>query len=180
MDAWVTCLEKSGAIKEAMEMIEGMPMKADVFVWGGLLGGCRIHGNVEVAEIAAQRLMELDHEDGGVYTVMANIYAQRKEMGRCYKDEEVNEWCKEASLRGVGCQVQGYGLCSQHSFWCVNEIKYNVRTPADPHWINYKKDMATRQVVMRAKYKTSVKDPGVQGVLIIMEDKFSFTPDDLT
>ncbi|KAF9606962.1 hypothetical protein IFM89_030260 [Coptis chinensis] len=65
--------------------------------------------------------------------------------------------------------------------WCVNEIKYyNVRTPVDPRWINYKKDMATRQVVMRAKYKTSVKDPGVQGVLIMMEDKFSFTPDDPT
>ncbi|KAF9609440.1 hypothetical protein IFM89_016240 [Coptis chinensis] len=71
-------LGRAGLIKEAMEMIEGMPMKADVFVWGGLLGGCRIHGNVEVAEIAAQRLMELDPEDGGVYTVMANIYATER------------------------------------------------------------------------------------------------------
>ncbi|KAF9616585.1 hypothetical protein IFM89_030352 [Coptis chinensis] len=71
-------------------------------------------------------------------------------------------------------------VCCVHRGWCVNEIKYNVRTPAVPRWINYKKDMATRQVVMRAKYKTSVKDPGVQGVLIIMEDKFSFTLDDPT
>ncbi|KAF9617572.1 hypothetical protein IFM89_037384 [Coptis chinensis] len=72
-------LGRVGLIKEAMEMIEGMPMKVDVFVWGGLLGGCRlIHGNVEVAEIAAQRLMELDPEDGGVYTVMANIYATER------------------------------------------------------------------------------------------------------
>ncbi|PIA59420.1 hypothetical protein AQUCO_00400358v1 [Aquilegia coerulea] len=34
------------------------------------------------------------------------------------------------------------------------------------------------QVIMRAKFKTSVKDPGIQGMLIMMEDKFSFTPDD--
>ncbi|KAL5725238.1 hypothetical protein ACHQM5_008402 [Ranunculus cassubicifolius] len=40
--------------------------------------------------------------------------------------------------------------------------------------------MSTRQVVMRAKYKSAVKDPGVQGVLIMMEDKFTFTPDDPT
>ncbi|PIA40435.1 hypothetical protein AQUCO_02500261v1 [Aquilegia coerulea] len=40
--------------------------------------------------------------------------------------------------------------------------------------------MASRQVVMRAKYKNSVRDPGIQGVLIMMEDKISFTPDDPT
>ncbi|KAF5179083.1 General transcription and dna repair factor iih subunit tfb1-3 [Thalictrum thalictroides] len=35
-------------------------------------------------------------------------------------------------------------------------------------------------VVMRAKHKNSVKDPGIQGVLIMDEDKFSFTADDPT
>ncbi|OVA17340.1 Pentatricopeptide repeat [Macleaya cordata] len=82
-------LGRAGLIKEALEMIEGMPMKGDVFVWGGLLGGCRIHGNVEVAEIAAEHLMEMHsinshdgHEGGGgggggggVYKIMAEIYA---------------------------------------------------------------------------------------------------------
>ncbi|MCL7038549.1 hypothetical protein MKW94_028877, partial [Papaver nudicaule] len=32
---------------------------------------------------------------------------------------------------------------------------------------------------MRARYKNNgVKDPGVQGVLIMTEDKFDFSPDD--
>ncbi|KAI3877867.1 hypothetical protein MKW92_017934 [Papaver armeniacum] len=40
--------------------------------------------------------------------------------------------------------------------------------------------MACGQVVMRARYKNNgVKDPGVQGVLIMTEDKFDFSPDDL-
>ncbi|KAI3923680.1 hypothetical protein MKW98_011310 [Papaver atlanticum] len=39
--------------------------------------------------------------------------------------------------------------------------------------------MASGQVVMRARYKNNgVKDPGVQGVLIMTEDKLDFSPDD--
>ncbi|KAI3887969.1 hypothetical protein MKW92_036725 [Papaver armeniacum] len=40
--------------------------------------------------------------------------------------------------------------------------------------------MACGQVVMRTRYKNNgVKDPGVQGVLIMTEDKLDFSPDDL-
>lgn len=68
-------LGRAGLIKEAIEMIEKMPMGGDVFVWGGLLGGCRIHGDVESAMKAAEHVMELDPEDGGVYSIMASVYA---------------------------------------------------------------------------------------------------------
>ncbi|GLT39907.1 hypothetical protein SLA2020_140730 [Shorea laevis] len=68
-------LGRAGLISEAMEMIKNMPMDGDVFVWSGLLGGCRIHGNVELAEKAAEQVMELKPEDGGVYSIMANVYA---------------------------------------------------------------------------------------------------------
>ncbi|WVZ24737.1 hypothetical protein V8G54_003281 [Vigna mungo] len=68
---------RAGLIEEAEEMIRGMPSGGDVFAWGGLLGGCRIHGNVEVAKKAAKQLMEIKPEDGGVYSVLANIYANR-------------------------------------------------------------------------------------------------------
>ncbi|XP_034672703.1 pentatricopeptide repeat-containing protein At5g61800 [Vitis riparia] len=68
-------LGRAGLIREAMEMIERMPMGGDVFVWGGVLGGCRIHGNVEIAEKAAENVMALNPEDDGVYSIMADIYA---------------------------------------------------------------------------------------------------------
>ncbi|KAJ8634001.1 hypothetical protein MRB53_027337 [Persea americana] len=71
-------LGRAGLIEEAIKMVEGMPMEGDVYVWGGLLGGCRIHGNVEVAEIAAGHLMALDPDDGGTYSIMANIYANAR------------------------------------------------------------------------------------------------------
>ncbi|KAK7839965.1 pentatricopeptide repeat-containing protein [Quercus suber] len=72
-------LGRSGFIGEAMEMIKSMPMAGDVFVWGGLLGGCRIYGDVEIAKKAAEHVMELKPEDGGVYSVMANVYANAEQ-----------------------------------------------------------------------------------------------------
>ncbi|XP_058092863.1 pentatricopeptide repeat-containing protein At5g61800-like isoform X2 [Magnolia sinica] len=75
-------LGRAGLIEEAVEMIESMPMEGDVYVWGGLLGGCGIHGNVEVAEIAAGHLMELTLDVGGTYSIMVNIYSK----ARMWKD----------------------------------------------------------------------------------------------
>lgn len=68
-------LGRAGLIEEACEMIKTMPVSGDVFVWGGLLGGCRVHGNVEIAEKAAEHVMEINPQDGGVYSVLASVYA---------------------------------------------------------------------------------------------------------
>ncbi|XP_065872174.1 pentatricopeptide repeat-containing protein At5g61800 [Euphorbia lathyris] len=68
-------LGRAGLIKEAVEMIKKLPNGGDMFVWSGLLGGCRIHGNVEMAEKAAKEVMKLKPEDGGVYSILANVYA---------------------------------------------------------------------------------------------------------
>ncbi|KAJ0639247.1 hypothetical protein HanLR1_Chr16g0601881 [Helianthus annuus] len=61
-----------------MEIIESMPISGDVFVRGSFLRWCRVHGNVEVAEKAAARIMEIRPEDGGVYLTIADIYAHAK------------------------------------------------------------------------------------------------------
>lgn len=74
----VDLLSRVGQIEEAMKLIERMPMEGDIYVWGGLLGGCRKHDNVEVAEIASRRVMELNPEDGGTYSVMINMYTKEK------------------------------------------------------------------------------------------------------
>nr|GME20406.1 pentatricopeptide repeat-containing protein At5g61800 [Ipomoea batatas] len=96
-------LGRAGLIKEAMEMIERMPMKGDVFVWGGLLGGCRTHGNVEVAEKAAERVMEMKPEDGGAYSILANVYANT---------ERWDELVKIRRMRDGGRSIKKNGGCS--------------------------------------------------------------------
>lgn len=102
-------LGRAGLIEEAMEMIKKMPTGGDMFVWSGLLGGCRIHGNVEIAEKAAEHVMELKPEDGGVYKMMANVYANAErwedvvKIRRCLDVRKVkkNAGCSLIHLNGV-------------------------------------------------------------------------------
>ncbi|KAJ4960050.1 hypothetical protein NE237_019960 [Protea cynaroides] len=61
----VDLLGRAGQLNEALEFIKGMPLKPDYGVWGSLLGACRIHSNVELAEFAAKYLLEMDVENSG-------------------------------------------------------------------------------------------------------------------
>lgn len=102
-------LGRAGLIEEAMEMIRSMPMRGDVFVWGGLLSGCRLHGNVEVAKKAAERVMEVKPDDGGAYSIMANVYANAEQWDdvvkmRRWRDSKrvkKNAGCSLIQLEGV-------------------------------------------------------------------------------
>ncbi|TVU47601.1 hypothetical protein EJB05_07207, partial [Eragrostis curvula] len=56
----VHLLGRAGRLDEACAFIKAMPLEPDCFVWGALLGACRSHGNVELAELAASRLMAVE------------------------------------------------------------------------------------------------------------------------
>ncbi|KAL8151964.1 hypothetical protein V2J09_021772 [Rumex salicifolius] len=71
----IDLLSRSGQFKEAEDYIKSMPMKPDKFLWASLLGGCRIHKNVELAERAANELFNIEPENAATYTTLANIYA---------------------------------------------------------------------------------------------------------
>ncbi|TKW21690.1 hypothetical protein SEVIR_4G136900v4 [Setaria viridis] len=72
----VDVLGHSGKFKEASDLISRMLVEPDSGIWGALLNGCKIHKNVELAELALQKLMELEPEDAGNYVLLSNIYAQ--------------------------------------------------------------------------------------------------------
>ncbi|KAL8260296.1 hypothetical protein R6Q59_028249 [Mikania micrantha] len=74
----VDLLSRAGLLKEAHEFIKSMHIKPNGVVWGALLGGCRVHKNVELAEEAIKHLLELDPLNDGYYVVLSNIYAEAK------------------------------------------------------------------------------------------------------
>ncbi|KAK7402169.1 hypothetical protein VNO78_14221 [Psophocarpus tetragonolobus] len=71
----IDLLARSGRFKEAENIIDNMPLKPDKFLWASLLGGCRIHGNLELAKRAAKELYEIEPENPATYITLANIYA---------------------------------------------------------------------------------------------------------
>ncbi|KAF9614679.1 hypothetical protein IFM89_019807 [Coptis chinensis] len=71
----VDLLSRSGLLQEAHEFIKNMPIKANGVVWGALLGGCKVHKNVELAEEAIKHLLVLDPLNDGYYVVLSNVYA---------------------------------------------------------------------------------------------------------
>lgn len=98
-------LGRAGLIEEAMEMIKRMPMGGDVYVWGGLLGGCRIHGNVEIAKEAAENVMKIKPDDGGVYSIMANIYANAEQWDDVEKMRRSVDVNKRVIKKNAGCSL---------------------------------------------------------------------------
>lgn len=63
-------------LDEAYHLIMKMRVMPDSGVWGALLYSCKIHRNVELGELALERLIELEPDDAGNYVVLSNIYAQ--------------------------------------------------------------------------------------------------------
>ncbi|XP_010930843.2 pentatricopeptide repeat-containing protein At2g13600 [Elaeis guineensis] len=70
----VDLLGRSGSIGEALALIYEMPMEPAPSVWGALLGACVVHRNVEVGEIAAYKLFELEAGNPSNYVALCGIY----------------------------------------------------------------------------------------------------------
>ncbi|KAH1092096.1 hypothetical protein J1N35_019353 [Gossypium stocksii] len=83
----VDLLCRVGRFDEALKLIKRMPMKPLASVWGALLNGCRIHNNVELAELAVKELLEVEDwdkdEEDAALVQLSNIYfsSQKSEDG---------------------------------------------------------------------------------------------------
>ncbi|PON78859.1 Tetratricopeptide-like helical domain containing protein [Parasponia andersonii] len=115
-------LGRSGLLEEAEDLINSMPIQADVVVWGALFFACRIHKNVVIGERAASKLLELDPHDSGNYILLASMY------GEASMWEEAEKARKVMKERGVE-KTPG---CSSIE---VNGIVYEftVRDNLHPH-----------------------------------------------
>lgn len=71
----VDLLGRAGRLDEALEFIENMTIAPDFVIWGALFSACRAHRNVEIAELATKRLLELAPKHPGSYIFLSNIYA---------------------------------------------------------------------------------------------------------
>ncbi|KAK9146514.1 hypothetical protein Sjap_006417 [Stephania japonica] len=71
----VDLLARAGRLSEAKDVIENMPMKPSRSIWGSMLNVCKVHGNIELAEIALAELSKLEPDKEGSYILLSNMYS---------------------------------------------------------------------------------------------------------
>ncbi|KAF9597189.1 hypothetical protein IFM89_016330 [Coptis chinensis] len=96
---------RAGRLKEAYELIKSMPLKPNHAVWGALLGACVIHQEVELGQVAANWLFELEPDNTGNYILMSKLYSA---VGRWEDAENVRMRINDKKLRKTpGCSSVG-------------------------------------------------------------------------
>lgn len=108
---------RAGRLEEATKVIVEMPFTPDAGIWGTLLGAARLHGNVELAEVASEHLFLLDPQNSGYYVLLSNLHADSRAWMRV---DEIRNIMKE---RGVQ-KIPGYS-------WIEIEKSNHVFAAAD-------------------------------------------------
>ncbi|KAI3785790.1 hypothetical protein L1987_44915 [Smallanthus sonchifolius] len=91
----VDVLGRSGRLTEAERFIRNMPVEPDSLVWGTLLAACKVHGDVEIGKIAAEKFIELEPSSDGGYVAFSNICA------------DVGQWEQVLKIRN---EMKGTGI----------------------------------------------------------------------
>lgn len=73
--AMIDLLGRAGMLQEAYEFVLNSPCKEHSVIWGALLGACRIHGNMNLVKLAAEKFFEQEPQNPGKYVVLSNAYA---------------------------------------------------------------------------------------------------------
>ncbi|GJW76270.1 pentatricopeptide repeat-containing protein [Tanacetum coccineum] len=75
----VDLLGRAGRLNEGFSFVMSMPEKPNSDVWAALLSSCRLHGDVEMASIAANELFKLSRDSRpGAYVALSNALADAR------------------------------------------------------------------------------------------------------
>ncbi|OWM85434.1 hypothetical protein CDL15_Pgr019058 [Punica granatum] len=97
----IDLLGRAGKFEEALQVIGAMKIQPDEVIWGSLLNGCRVHGDIDLAELAVSKLIELDPDNGGYGAMLANLYG---EQGKWEEVRRVRKTLKERdAYKTPGC-----------------------------------------------------------------------------
>lgn len=95
----VDLFARAGQLKEALHVVESMPMNPTRSIWGAILSASKAHANLEVAEHALTELLKLEPEEGGGYVLLSNAYAAR---GMWSSSDRVREMMERKGVKKTG------------------------------------------------------------------------------
>ncbi|CAJ2658885.1 unnamed protein product [Trifolium pratense] len=92
----VDLLGRAGRLDQAWEFVTRMPQRPNSDVWAALLSSCRLHGNIEMAKLAAKELFKLNATGRpGAYVALSNTLAG---AGKWDSVSELREVMKERGI----------------------------------------------------------------------------------
>ncbi|XP_020221629.1 pentatricopeptide repeat-containing protein At5g42450, mitochondrial [Cajanus cajan] len=71
----VNLLSRSGRFAEAENFLRSVPFDPGLGFWKALLGGCQIHSNIKLGELAARKILALDPDDVSSYVMLSNAHS---------------------------------------------------------------------------------------------------------
>jgi hypothetical protein len=79
MDVWFISSAVMASSRKLRFVVE-MPIAPDPIVWMILLGACKAHGDVAIAEVT-KKLNDLEPSNSGNYMLLSNTYASAERWG---------------------------------------------------------------------------------------------------
>ena len=71
----VDLLGRAGRLREALDFVNCMPCEPDYLVWESLLASCKLHGDIELGQLAVKKIFEMRAEDASPYVTLSSIHA---------------------------------------------------------------------------------------------------------
>lgn len=134
----IDLLGRAGRLEEAYKIIDTMPMVPDVVLWQTLLGASKTYGNVDMAEKASRKLVEMGSNSCGDFVLLSNVYAAHerwKDVGRvrdAMKNRDVKKVPGFSYIESDGVIHKFINGDRSHSNWReiykkLDEIRYRVK-----------------------------------------------------
>ncbi|KAF5727845.1 hypothetical protein HS088_TW22G01542 [Tripterygium wilfordii] len=95
----VDLLCRTGELDKAWKLADEMLAKGNngtISLWGSLLSSCEDCGNIELGTLAAQKALELEPQNIGIYTKLSNLYAR---LGMWDEIDRLKESMKQRGLK---------------------------------------------------------------------------------
>ncbi|KAK7277752.1 hypothetical protein RJT34_22768 [Clitoria ternatea] len=99
----VDLYSRAGRIEEAWNVVKTMPIEPDVMIWGAMLSGARMHGDIETCEISIKKLLEMEPTNSSAYVLLSNVYAK---LGRWGEVKKLRDLMEHRGVKKVpGCSL---------------------------------------------------------------------------
>uniref|UniRef100_A0A803M3P2 Pentatricopeptide repeat-containing protein n=2 Tax=Chenopodium quinoa TaxID=63459 RepID=A0A803M3P2_CHEQI len=114
----VDLLCKAKLLEDALELIGSMKIEPNSVIWGALLSGSKLCQNLDIAELAVSKLMDLEPDNCGYYSLLLSMYS------------EARRWEEVKKIRAL-MREQGIEKCFPGSSWIELENELHQFVAAD-------------------------------------------------